>query len=191
MPGWMDLFSEIGSCEKCALCKTRSFVVPGEGNPEAEVMFVGEGPGADEDRLGRPFVGASGQLLTGMIEAIGLSRREVYIGNIVKCRPPGNRAPTPDEAAACMGYLRRQVGLIRPKIIVLLGATAAKYTIGPDVRIRRDHGTWTYRAGVWMTPTYHPSALLRDETQRADAWGDFLSVKAKLDEVRNGADGDR
>ncbi|MDO4548855.1 MAG: uracil-DNA glycosylase [Clostridia bacterium] len=186
MAGWIELINEINACEGCELCRRRTYAVVGEGNPDAELMFIGEGPGEDEDRLARPFVGASGQLLTAMIEAIGLRRRDVYIANIVKCRPPGNRTPSPQEAEACLGFLRRQVQLVRPEIIVLLGATAAKYTIGQDVRIRRDHGTWSRRAGVDMMPTFHPSALLRDESQKADAWRDFLSVKKRLDEVTNG-----
>ena len=183
MGGWMELFERVEACQGCPLCQGRHFAVPGEGDPEAALMLVGEGPGADEDRLGRPFVGASGQLLTGMLEAIGLSREQVYIANVVKCRPPGNRTPTPEEAAACLPYLRRQVALVRPKIIALLGGTAARYTIGPDVRIRRDHGKWTQRAGVWMMPTYHPSALLRDPTQKMDAWRDMQAIRDKLKEL--------
>lgn len=183
MPGWMELFREIGACKGCALCQTRSNVVPGEGNPDARVLFVGEGPGADEDRLGRPFVGASGQLLTGMIEAIGLKRSDVYIANVVKCRPPGNRTPTAAEAQACLPYLRRQTALIRPRIIVLLGGTAAKFLLGENVRIRRDHGVFTEKKGILFMPTFHPSALLRDPTQKKDAWADFEKLRDALREM--------
>lgn len=181
---WMSLFDEVHACTRCPLCERRSNVVPGEGNPFAELMFIGEGPGAEEDRLGRPFVGASGALLTQMIHAIGMERTEVYIANVVKCRPPGNRTPTPEEAAACMPYLRMQFTLVRPKVIVLLGGTAAKYILGPDVRIRRDHGTWVERKGVFFMTTFHPSALLRDPSQKKLAWSDFLKVRDKLRELR-------
>ncbi len=186
MGAWMELFERVNGCTACGLCKGRTYAVPGEGDPKAALMLIGEGPGAEEDRLGRPFVGASGQLLTGMLEAIGLARGQVYIANVVKCRPPANRTPTPDEAAACLPYLRRQVALIRPKAIVLLGATAARYTLGDQVRIGRDHGQWQKRAGVWMMPTYHPSALLRDPGLKALAWQDFQSLQAKLQEIEDG-----
>lgn len=176
----MELFEAIQTCQRCGLCKGRTHAVPGEGNPNARLMLIGEGPGAQEDRLGRPFVGASGELLTRYLHEIGIERTEVYIANIVKCRPPGNRTPTGEEAQACLPYLRAQFRLIRPRMLVLLGATAAKYTLGDDVRIRRDHGTWTERKGVLMMPTFHPSALLRDPSQRIDAWRDFLSVQDRL-----------
>ena len=179
----MELFEAIEGCRGCGLCHGRRYAVPGEGDPEAALMLIGEGPGGDEDRVGRPFVGRSGQLLTGMLESIGLSRRQVYIANVVKCRPPGNRTPTPDEAQACLPFLRRQVALVRPKIILLLGSTAARYTIGGDVRIRRDHGTWTHRAGVWMMPTYHPSALLRDPPRKLEAWQDLQILAEKMKEL--------
>ena len=124
---------QVSACEKCRLCETRTNVVPGEGNPAADLMFIGEGPGQEEDRYGRPFVGRSGELLTKMIHAIGLERSEVYIANIVKCRPPQNRNPEPDEAQACLPYLRAQVALVRPKIIVLLGKIACRYTLNEEV----------------------------------------------------------
>lgn len=176
----MELFEAVNGCTRCGLCRGRTHAVPGEGNPNAKVMFIGEGPGAQEDKFGRPFVGASGELLTRYIHEIGLERSEVYIANIVKCRPPANRTPTDEEAQACLPYLRMQFKLIRPRILVLLGGTAAKYTIGGDVRIRRDHGKWVERKGVWMMPTFHPSALLRDPSQRVDAWSDFLSLQSRL-----------
>jgi len=176
----MELFEAIQTCRRCGLCRGRTHAVPGEGNPNATLMLIGEGPGAQEDRLGRPFVGASGELLTRYLHEIGLERTEVYIANIVKCRPPGNRTPTEEEAQACLPYLRAQFRLVRPRILVLLGATAARHVLGGDVRIRRDHGSWTERKGVLMMPTFHPSALLRDPSQRIDAWHDFQSVQARL-----------
>lgn len=143
-------------------------------------MFIGEGPGQVEDEQGLAFVGPAGQLLTRMLQAISLPRERVYICNIVKCRPPRNRTPLPEEAEACMLHLRMQTALVRPKVIVLLGATAARYTLGPEVRITRDRGVWTERKGVWMMPTYHPSALLRDESKKKDAWQDMKSLRDKL-----------
>ncbi|NLG24828.1 MAG: uracil-DNA glycosylase [Clostridiales bacterium] len=180
---WPQLLSEIESCQKCRLRAGCSRTVAGEGSPDARLMMIGEGPGADEDRLGRPFVGRAGQLLTKMIEAIGLTRDQVYICNVVKCRPPQNRAPLPDEAAACLPYLRAQVALVRPRVIAILGATAGRYTIDPNLRITRDRGAWVHRKGVWMMPTYHPSALLRDERHKPEAWTDFKAIRDKLAEL--------
>lgn len=182
---WMDLFEQVADCQRCGLCQGRRYAVPGEGNPRARLMLIGEGPGAQEDQQGRPFVGASGELLTRMLHEIGMERTEVYIANVVKCRPPGNRTPTPDEAAACLPYLRAQFVLVRPRVMLLLGATAARYTLGGDVRIRRDHGQWTERKGIWMMPTFHPSALLRDDTQLPMAWSDFQKVRDKLRELES------
>ena len=179
---WAQLYEQIGDCRKCRLCETRNNVVPGEGNPHATLMFIGEGPGQDEDRQGRPFVGRSGELLTRMIHAIGLERSEVYICNIVKCRPPQNRNPEPDEAAACLDYLRAQVALVRPRVVVLLGKVACQYTIRDQVFITRDHGRWYEQKGVWFMPTYHPSFLLRDPAKKREAWEDFQKVRAKLNE---------
>lgn len=179
----MELFERIEGCEACGLCKTRKRVVPGEGNPRAQLMLIGEGPGAEEDDQGRPFVGASGALLTAMLHSVGIERTEVYIANVVKCRPPQNRTPTPDEAAACKVHLRAQFSLILPQVLVLLGATASKYVMDEDVRIRRDHGTWTERKGIWMMPTFHPSALLHDPSQKKLAWQDFQAVRQKLKEL--------
>lgn len=182
---WDEILDSISTCEKCPLRRGCTQTVPGEGNVNARLLFIGEGPGAEEDRLGRPFVGASGQLLDKMIAAIGMTRDEVYIANIVKCRPPHNRQPSPEEAAACLPYLRAQTALIRPKVIVLLGATAARYTVSPDIRITRDRGKWVERKGVWMMPTYHPSALLRDPSLKRAAWADFQAVRDKLTEIEN------
>ena len=180
---WEEISRQIAECSKCRLCEDRNNVVVGEGNPSARVMFIGEGPGQEEDRQGRPFVGASGELLTSMIHAIGLERTDVYIANIVKCRPPYNRNPEADEAEACLPYLRAQVALIRPKIIVLLGKVACTYTLRENISIFHDHGKWFERKGVWMMPTFHPSALLRDPARKRDAWEDFKSLRERIAEL--------
>lgn len=183
---WSSLLAEVRDCEKCGLCRGRLNTVPGEGDPAADLMFIGEGPGAEEDRLGRPFVGRSGELLTRMIHAIGLERAEVYICNVVKCRPPGNRNPDPVEAEACLPYLRAQVALVRPKVIALLGRVVCQYTLREPVSITRDHGRWFERKGVWMMPTFHPAALLRDPARKREAWEDFQKLRDKLREVQHG-----
>ena len=181
---WPSLTEEITNCQKCRLCAARTHAVPGEGSPHARLMFIGEGPGRDEDLTGRPFVGRAGQLLDKMIAAIGLSREEVYIANVVKCRPPQNRAPEMDEVAACMPYLRAQVGLIRPQVIVLLGSSALGAILGPDHRITRERGAWIERKGVWFMPTFHPAALLRDESKKRPVWEDLKKVRDKLQELQ-------
>ena len=186
---WNSLLEEIYACEKCRLCRGRRNVVPGEGRLDAPLMFIGEGPGEQEDLQGRPFVGASGELLTRMIQAIGLTREEVYICNIVKCRPPGNRNPAPDEAQACLGYLRAQVALVRPKVVVALGKVAARYTLNEEIFITRDHGKWYERKGIFFLPTYHPSALLRDPGLKRSAWEDFQKVREKLSEIEGDGSG--
>ena len=180
---WGELYSAIENCQKCRLCEGRSNVVPGEGDPHADLMFIGEGPGQEEDRLGRPFVGRSGELLTRMIRAIGIERSRVYICNVVKCRPPRNRNPEPDEAAACLNYLRAQFALVRPRVVVLLGKVAANFTLNEQIFITRDHGKWFERKGVWFMPTFHPSALLRDPDKKRDAWEDFQKIREKLDQL--------
>ena len=181
---WPTLTEEITRCQKCRLCAGRTYPVPGEGNPHARLMFIGEGPGRDEDQTGRPFVGRAGQLLDKMIGAIGLSREEVFIANVVKCRPPQNRAPEADEVAACMPYLRAQVGLIRPQVIVLLGSSALGAILGPEHRITRERGAWIERKGVWFMPTFHPAALLRDESKKRPVWEDLKKVRDKLQELQ-------
>ncbi len=179
-----DLFErQVEACQLCPLCRQIQHKVPGQGDRSAPLMLIGEGPGQTEDEEGLAFVGAAGQLLTRMLGAIGLPRERVYICNIVKCRPPHNRVPTPEEAAACRIHLRMQTYLVRPKVIVLLGSTAAKNILGDQIRITRDRGTWTERKGVWMLPTYHPSALLRDESKKPEAWEDMKTLKAKLTEL--------
>jgi len=175
------LKAECLACTRCELCATRTNVVFGQGVPDAEVLFVGEGPGQSEDEQGLPFVGRSGQLLDKYLFAIDLDRKKnCYIANIVKCRPPQNRVPTDEEAAACKLHLRIQTALIRPKVIVLLGSTAAKNIIGADIRITRDRGKWFERKGIWMMATYHPSALLRDPSKKRDAWEDMQSLRDRL-----------
>ncbi|MBQ2984886.1 MAG: uracil-DNA glycosylase [Clostridia bacterium] len=184
---WKELYQSIDGCRGCRLCEKRTNIVIGEGDPNACIMFIGEGPGHDEDISGRPFVGRAGQLLDKMIEAIGLKREEVYIANIVKCRPPGNRTPEQNEAEACLPYLRAQFALIRPRIIVLLGATAARYIYDENVRITRDRGKWKHSKGVWILPTYHPAALLRDESKKREAWEDMKKLRQKYDEISQNA----
>jgi uracil-DNA glycosylase family 4 len=181
-----QLQSDVSACTKCSLHQTRTHTVFGEGNVRARLMFIGEGPGRDEDRLGRPFVGAAGQLLDKMLQSIGFSRNTVFIANVLKCRPPGNRDPHPDEAAACIGHLRAQVALIKPKIIVCLGRIAAKYVLNTDIRIMRDRGVWHEVKGFHILPTYHPAALLRNEELKKDAYRDLLSIRAKYDALCKG-----
>ena len=178
-----SLHGAIAACQSCALYGGCTHKVPGQGDPSAPLMLIGEGPGEVEDREGLAFVCPAGQLLTRMLAAIHLPRERVFICNIVKCRPPHNRQPLPEEAAACMPYLRAQVALVRPKVILLLGATAARYTLGDEIRITRDRGRWYERKGVWMMPTYHPSALLRDPSKKRDAWQDMQAVETKLREL--------
>ena len=180
---WTTLAQEALSCEKCRLCQTRTHVVLGEGDPRASLMFIGEGPGQQEDLTGRPFVGAAGQLLDKMLAAIGMTRDQVYICNIVKCRPPQNRVPEPDERAACMDYLRQQVALVKPKVIVCLGSTPTRALLGDHMRITRDRGVWQLKKGVWFMPTFHPAALLRDQDKKRPAWEDFKAIRDKLIEL--------
>lgn len=174
---WETLKAQVAACQGCALSDTRTHTVFGEGNVHAQILFVGEGPGREEDLQGRPFVGPAGQLLDKMLAAIELDRTKVYIANIVKCRPPQNRVPLEEEALTCLPYLRAQTGLIKPKIIVCLGATAAKYVYDREVRITRERGVWKEKKGVWILPTYHPAALLRDPEKKKEAWEDFKSIR--------------
>lgn len=179
-----ELFNrQVEACTMCPLYRNIRHKVPGQGDPRAPLMLIGEGPGQVEDEEGLAFVGPAGQLLTRMLSAISLPRDRVYICNIVKCRPPNNRVPEEAEAEACKLHLRMQVALVRPRVIVLLGSTAARNTIGPEVRITRDRGRWYERKDVWMMPTYHPSALLRDATKKGEAWEDMQSLRDKLMEL--------
>ena len=173
------------NCRRCGLCETRTNVVVGVGNPRSKVMFIGEGPGENEDLQGEPFVGRGGQLLDKMIAAVDLDRKtNVYIANIVKCRPPKNRDPLPEEQEACIGWLRNQVALIRPKIIVCLGRIAAMRIIKPDMKITREHGQFFEKNGTLMMATLHPAALLRNPNQKPAAFEDFLKLREKIDELR-------
>lgn len=184
MLNWEGLKQICTDCTRCGLCETRHNVVFGVGNESADVMFVGEGPGEQEDLKGEPFVGPAGKLLDDMLSIIDLDRNtNCYIGNIVKCRPPRNRDPLETEQDACIGYLRNQVALVKPKIIVCLGRIAAKRLIDPDYRITRQHGQWVEKNGVWMTAIYHPSALLRDVGKRPETFDDLISLREKIKEV--------
>ena len=184
MLDWGPLEQACMSCQKCALADTRHNVVFGAGVPNAEVMFIGEGPGENEDLQGEPFVGRGGKLLDDMLELIDLDRkRNVYIANIVKCRPPQNRDPLNSEQDACIGWLRRQTALLRPKLIVCLGRIAAKAIIKEDFKITAEHGKWFQRGGVQMTAIYHPSALLRDVEKRPETFVDLKAIQAKVREI--------
>ena len=174
---------DCANCRECSLWETRSNVVFGVGNREAEVLFIGEGPGKNEDEQGVPFVGRAGQLLDDMLAIIGLKREDVYIANIVKCRPPENRDPLGVEQDACIGYLRRQVKLLNPKLIVCLGRIAAMRIIQPDFKITQQHGQWFKKGDFEMMAVYHPAALLRDPRRRPETFEDFKGLQAKIREV--------
>ncbi len=181
---WESLEQTCRTCRKCSLAETRTNVVFGVGNPQAEVLFVGEGPGEQEDLTGEPFVGRAGKLLDDMLSIVDLDRRSnIYIANIVKCRPPGNRDPLNVEQDACIDYLRAQTALIRPKIIVCLGRVAAMRIIREDFKITKEHGQWFQRGGVWMMAMLHPAALLRDPRRKPDAFMDLKILRAKIREI--------
>lgn len=180
MKSWEELERACQSCRGCSLWESRTQVVFGSGTKTGEVLFIGEGPGENEDHTGQPFVGRGGQLLDDMLGSIGLDRRDVYITNIVKCRPPRNRDPLGVEADACMGFLRGQTALLRPKIVVCLGRIAAMRVIDPDFKISQDHGQWYERNGVFMTALYHPAALLRDPRRRPETFQDLLGLREKI-----------
>lgn len=180
---WEELEKSIIGCKKCKLCTGRNNIVFGTGNKEAEIMFIGEGPGADEDREGEPFVGRAGKLMNMAFDGIGIKREEVYIANIVKCRPPSNRNPEADEAEACIDYLRNQVMLVKPKVIVLLGSVALKNILGNEYGITASRGNWIERKGILYMPTWHPAALLRDENKKIEFWKDLKQVKEKMENI--------
>ena len=180
---WEELEEGIKNCNKCKLCTGRKNIVFGTGNKNANIMFIGEGPGADEDIQGEPFVGKAGQLMNKAFEALDIKRDKVYIANIVKCRPPQNRNPEQDEANACMDYLRNQVLLVKPKIIVLLGSVALKNILGEEYGITNSRGKWIEKKGIWYMPTFHPAALLRDDSKKIDFWRDLKLIKSKLEEL--------
>ena len=183
MLDWQELEEKCKSCQGCGLWETRHNVVFGVGKRDADIMFVGEGPGEQEDLRGEPFVGPAGQLLDEMLSIIDIDRTNCYIANIVKCRPPRNRDPQEPEQDACIGFLRNQFALVRPKIVVCLGRIAARRLIDTNFRITREHGTWINRQDTWMTAIYHPSALLRDPARRPETFDDLLSIRSKLQEL--------
>jgi len=180
---WETLYESCTACHRCQLSKTRTNVVFGVGRRDAEVVFIGEGPGQQEDLKGEPFVGRAGQLLDDMLAMIDLNRDNVFIANIVKCRPPGNRDPLPDEQAACTHWLDLQLGLLKPKIIVSLGRISAMYMIRSDFKISRDHGQWFSQNGVEMMALFHPAALLRDPRRRPETFVDLKSLQKKIREI--------
>lgn len=175
-----ELKKEVMNCKKCKLCENRNNTVFGSGNENADIMFIGEGPGADEDLEGLPFVGKAGKLMNQAFAGLGISREDVYIANIVKCRPPQNRTPLKEEVMVCLDYLRKQVMLIKPKIIVLLGNTALKNILGEDYGITASRGKWIEKKGIKYMPTFHPAALLRDEGKKIDFWKDLQLVVNEL-----------
>ena len=183
MDNWEALEQACLQCNKCKLCSGRTNVVFGVGNRNADILFVGEGPGEQEDLQGEHFVGPAGKRLDSMLSIIDLDRTKVYIANIVKCRPPQNRDPQDDEQDACIDYLRKQVAMIQPKIIVCLGRIAARRIIDSEYRITREHGTWIQRNGIWMTSLYHPSALLRDLSKRPETFEDLLEIRDKMRQI--------
>ncbi len=181
-----ELNARIEACRACGLCRNRTRAVPGEGCLEHPlVLCIGEGPGEQEDLTGRPFVGPAGQLLDRMLASVGLSREQVFIANVVKCRPPGNRAPEPDEVRACLPFLREQTRLLRPRILFCLGATAGRAIIDPAFRVTRQRGLWVERKGFYLMGTYHPSALLRDRSgqYKREAYEDLKALRRKIDEL--------
>ena len=177
------LARECAACQKCELSQTRTNCVFGVGNPHADLMFVGEAPGEQEDLSGTPFVGRAGQLLDKFLYAVDIKREDVYIANILKCRPPKNRDPLPTEEEACIGYLREQVRLIQPKVIVCLGRIAAMKLIKSDYKITQEHGTWVQKGNYLMTAVYHPAALLRDPRKKEDMLEDMKKIREKLEEL--------
>lgn len=183
-----QLRAQVENCTRCGLCRGRTHAVLGEGCEDRPlVLCIGEGPGQQEDLQGRPFVGPAGQLLDKMLQSIGLSRQNTYIANVVKCRPPQNRVPEPEEIASCLPYLRAQVKLLRPKILFCLGSTAGRAIIDPAFRVTREHGMWVERKGFYLMASYHPSALLRDSSgqYKREAWQDLKSLRARIDEIKN------
>ena len=183
---WEKLKQDCESCTACTLHQTRTNCVFGTGSTDADILFVGEAPGENEDQTGIPFVGRAGKLLDQFLFAVDIPRDKVYIANILKCRPPKNRDPLPEEEEACIGYLREQVRLIRPKIIVCLGRIAAMKLIKPDFKITQEHGTWFEKGNFLMTAVYHPAALLRDPRKKEDMLEDMKRIKEKLDEWTGG-----
>lgn len=187
METWDSLYEKCASCHACALGDNRTNCVFGTGNKNADLLFIGEAPGEQEDLTGTPFVGRAGQLLDKFLFAVDIQRESVYIANILKCRPPKNRDPLPEEEDACIGYLREQLRLIQPKVIVCLGRIAAMRVIKPDFKITKEHGVWFRKGEYLITAVYHPAALLRDPRKKEDMLTDMKSIKAKLDEAESEA----
>ncbi len=183
---WNDIEQHVAACTHCPLSRTRRLPVMGRGNIQADLMLIAEAPGEQEDRQGIPFVGRSGELLDSLLQDCGLTRKEIYITNMIKCHPPGNRDPKEEEKEACFPYLKYETWLLKPKIIVCLGRVAAQRIISPDFKITRQHGTWTCRKNCALTATYHPSAILRDPSKYEEAKRDFLEIVRKRKED-NGA----
>ncbi|MGM9643265.1 MAG: uracil-DNA glycosylase family protein [Eubacteriales bacterium] len=181
---WEELEAKCRECTGCGLCETRTNCVFGTGNRNADLMFVGEAPGEQEDLSGTPFVGRAGQLLDRFLYAVDIKREDVYIANILKCRPPKNRDPLPAEEDACIDFLREQVRLVRPKVIVCLGRIAAMRLIKPDYKISMEHGTWVEKGGFYMTAVFHPAALLRDPRRKEDMLKDMKAIKEKIDSLK-------
>jgi uracil-DNA glycosylase family 4 len=181
---WEELEKACSKCNQCELGKTRNNVVIGRGNRNAPILFIGEGPGEQEDEQGKPFVGQAGKLLDLLLQGMLFEEQDYYIANVVKCRPPLNRIPNNEEAEKCLPFLRNQVYLIRPKIIVCLGATASKHVIDKEMKITKIRGQWIDRKGCFIMPTFHPAALLRDESKKVLMWKDMELVKQKLDEIK-------
>lgn len=182
---WESLRKSVKNCNKCKLCETRNNIVFGEGDIHAEIMMIGEGPGSDEDKTGRPFIGRAGQLLSSVLQDLGIKREDIYITNIIKCRPPQNRNPEEEEMDSCINYLRNQVILIKPKIIVLLGSVALKKILGKEFTITTSRGKWVEMKGIKYMPTWHPAALLRDESKKADLVRDLQLVKDELEKIKS------
>lgn len=180
---WNTLYEELRACYKCRLCEKRTNIVISDGDPHADIMFIGEGPGREEDERGVPFVGAAGRLFNELLEEAGLERSRVYICNIVKCRPPQNRDPLPDEAEACLPYLRAQIALVRPKVIVCLGRIAARYVYDRDIQITRQRGQVKKLGAFYVLPTYHPAALLRREELTNDLVYDLCTAKKLTERI--------
>lgn len=186
MFGWEELIEECEKCRRCNLANNRTNVVIGRGNMDAPMMLIGEGPGEQEDEQGRPFVGPAGQLLDVLLQAQEIDVDQYYMCNIVKCRPPENRSPQKEEVELCIPFLRNQVALVKPRIIVSMGAVAMKYIIDKDSKITQIRGKWIKRKGYWIMPTFHPAALLRDPSKKAFMWGDFKNISKRLRELTGG-----
>ncbi len=181
---WKDIEGHVAACTRCPLSRTRNHPVMGRGNGGADIMLIAEAPGGEEDRQGIPFVGPSGEILDSLLRDCGLKRAEIYITNIVKCRPPGNRDPGEEEKEACFPYLKYETYLLKPAVIVCLGRVAAQRILSPDFKITRQHGSWTYRKNYALTATYHPSAILRDSSKYGAVKQDFCEIVKKRDELR-------